>query len=68
MVRRWAIFRVGKEGSIEQVGAQPSRGLAATEALRLADATGATHHIAEQIMSRREAIEQYARAMVMLRS
>jgi hypothetical protein len=60
MVRRWAIFRVADEAFI-QVGAHPSKGLAAMEALRLASCTGATHHIAEQILSRWAAVEQHAR-------
>jgi hypothetical protein len=60
MVRRWAIFRVGEE-FIVQVGARPSKGLAAVEAMTLARATGIPHHIAEQIMSRHAAIEQYGR-------
>ena len=60
MVRRWAIFRVADE-TFMQVGALPSKGLAAMEALRLASSTGASHHIAEQIISRRAAIEQHAR-------
>jgi hypothetical protein len=64
MVRRWAIFRVADETFI-QVGAQPSKGLAAMEALRLASSTGATHHIAEQILSRQAAIEQHVRPPVM---
>ena len=59
MVRRWAIFRVADETFI-QVGAHPSKGLAAMEALRLASSTGATHHIAEQILSRQTAVEQHA--------
>ncbi|KAB2937100.1 MAG: hypothetical protein K8F92_12010 [Hyphomicrobium sp.] len=64
MVRRWAIYRVNGEVFV-QVGAQPSQGLAATEALRMASASGATHHIVEQIISRRAAIEQYARLQAM---
>ena len=60
MVRRWAIFRVGDQ-SFVQVGAHPSKGIAAMEALQLASSTGAAHHIAEQIISRRAAIEQQAR-------
>jgi hypothetical protein len=60
MVRRWAIFRVA-DGTFIQVGAHPSKGLAAMEALRLASCTSATHHIAEQILSRQAAIEQHAR-------
>ena len=60
MVRRWAIFRVADETFI-QVGAHPAKGIAAMEALRLACSTGAAHHIAEQIISRRAAIEQQAR-------
>jgi hypothetical protein len=60
MVRRWAIFRVAEETFV-QVGAHPSKGMAAMEALRLASSTGAAHHIAEQIISRRAAIEQQAR-------
>ncbi len=63
MVRRWAIFRVADETFI-QVGAHPTRGTAAMEALRLASSTGAAHHIAEQIISRRAAIEQHARPIV----
>ena len=66
MVRRWAIFRVAGENFI-QVGAQPSKGLAAMEAVRLANSTGATHHIAEQILSRQAAIEQHARPAALLR-
>lgn len=66
MVRRWAIFRVAGENFI-QVGAQPSKGLAAMEAVRLASSTGATHHIAEQILSRQAAIEQHARPPALLR-
>ena len=31
------------------------------EALRLASCTGATHHIAEQILSRQAAIDQHTR-------
>ena len=64
MVRRWAIFRVAGETFV-QVGAHPSKGTAAMEALRLASSTGAAHHIAEQIMSRRAAIEQHARPTMM---
>jgi len=64
MVRRWAIFRVAGETFV-QVGAHPSKGLAAMEALRLASSTGATHHIAEQILSRQAAIEQHVRPPVM---
>ena len=60
MVRRWAIFRVAEETFL-LVGAHPSKGIAAMEALRLASSTGAAHHIAEQIISRRAAIEQQAR-------
>jgi hypothetical protein len=60
MVRRWAIFRVADETFI-QVAAQPSKGLAAMEALRLASSTGATHHIAEQIAPRRLAVESFGR-------
>lgn len=66
MVRRWAIFRVADETFI-QVGAHPSKGLAAMEALRLASSTGATHHIAEQILSRQAAIEQHARPAALRR-
>jgi hypothetical protein len=62
MVRRWAIFRVAEETFV-QVGAHPSKGMAAMEALRLASSTGAAHHIAEQIISRRAAIELRARAI-----
>ena len=57
MVRRWAIFRLADDSFI-QVGAHPSKGLAAMEALRLASSTGATHHIAEQILSRQAAVEE----------
>lgn len=64
MVRRWAIFRVADE-TFMQVGAQPSKGLAAMEALRLASSTGAAHHIVEQIISRRVAIEQQARPIAL---
>ena len=60
MVRRWAIFRVAEETFL-LVGAHPSKGIAAMEALRLASSTGAAHHIAEQIISRRAAIELRAR-------
>ena len=60
MVRRWAIFRVADE-PFGQVGAHPSKGIATMEALRLASSTGAEHHIAEQIISRRAAIQQHAR-------
>ena len=62
MVRRWAIFRVAEETFV-QVGAHPSKGIAAMEALQLASSTGAAHHIAEQIISRRAAIELRARAI-----
>jgi hypothetical protein len=64
MVRRWAIFRVAGETFV-QVGAHPSKGLAAMEALRLASSTGSTHHIIEQILSRQAAIEQHARPPLM---
>ena len=60
MVRRWAIFRVADETFI-QVGAHPSKGRAAMEALRLASCTGATHHIAEQILSRQAAVDEHTR-------
>ena len=62
MVRRWAIFRVADDVQ-QQVGAHPSKGAAATEAVRLASITGMTHHIVEQITSRRQAIEGYGRAI-----
>jgi hypothetical protein len=64
MVRRWAIFRVAGETFV-QVGAHPSKGRAAMEALTLASSTGATHHIIEQILSRQAAVEQHARPPVM---
>jgi hypothetical protein len=60
MVRRWAIFRIADETFI-QVGAHPSKGLAAMEALRLASCTGAAHHIVEQILSRQAAVDEYTR-------
>ena len=66
MVRRWAIFRVADETFI-QVGAHPSKGLAAMEALRLASGTGMTHHIAEQILSRQAAVDEHARAPALRR-
>jgi 3-hydroxyisobutyrate dehydrogenase-like beta-hydroxyacid dehydrogenase len=66
MVRRWAVYRVAEEHFV-QVGAAPSQGVAAAEALRLASATGATHHVVEQIISRRAAIEQQTRPQVMRR-
>jgi len=43
------------------------KGAAATEAMRLASITGMPHHIVEQITSRRQAIEGYARAMALQR-
>lgn len=66
MVRRWAVYRVD-ETYFLQVGSHPSEGLAAMEALRLASATGATHHIIEQIISRQAAVEQHGRPQVMQR-
>jgi hypothetical protein len=66
MVRRWAIFRVADDLQ-QQVGAHPSKGAAATEAMRLASITGMPHHIVEQITSRRQAIEGYARATALQR-
>lgn len=66
MVRRWAIYRVADEHFV-QVASQPSQGSAAAEALRLASATGATHHVVEQIISRRAAVELQTRPQVMRR-
>jgi hypothetical protein len=63
MVRRWAIFRVDEEFHV-QVGSHPNKGLAAMEALRLADCTGMAHHVAEQIISRHAALEQQIRPLV----
>ena len=62
MIRRWAIFRLTDDLQ-QQVGAHPSKGAAAAEALRLASITGMQHHIVEQITSRRRAIEGYGRAI-----
>lgn len=67
MVRRWAIFRVSDD-RVVQVGSHPARGLAAVEALRMAANTGVPHHIAEQIISRMAALEQYALPAIGLRS
>lgn len=67
MVRRWAIFRVGDD-RVAQVGSHPARGSAAVEALRMAASTGVPHHIAEQIISRAAALEQYALTAIGLRS
>jgi hypothetical protein len=61
MVRRWAIFRVTDDLQ-QQVGAHPSKGAAAAEALRLASITGMPHHIVEQIAPRRFAAAGYGRA------
>jgi hypothetical protein len=66
MVRRWAIFRVADDVQ-QQVAAHPSKGAAATEAMRLASITGMTHHIVEQITSRRFAVEGYGRATALQR-
>ena len=63
MVRRWAIFRVSGDVTV-QVGAQPSKGLAAMEAMRLAGATRIPHHIAEQIISRQACLQQYDRLVL----
>jgi hypothetical protein len=62
MVRRWAIFRVADDLH-QQVGAHPSKGAAAVEAMRLASITGMSHHVVEQITSRRFALESYGRAI-----
>ena len=62
MIRRWAIFRVA-EDLHQQVGAHPSKGAAAVEAMRLASITGMSHHVVEQITSRRLALESYGRAI-----
>jgi hypothetical protein len=67
MVRRWAIFRVGEDFFL-QVGAHPSKGMAAAEALRMASYSGIPHHIAEQIISRHAALEQHARPPIVRRS
>jgi 3-hydroxyisobutyrate dehydrogenase-like beta-hydroxyacid dehydrogenase len=64
MVRRWAIYRVAEEHFM-QVASQPSQGSAAAEALRLASATGAAHHVVEQIISRSAALEMQMRPRMM---
>ena len=61
MIRRWAIFRVADDLQ-QQVGAHPSQGAAAMEAMRLASITRMPHHIVEQIAPRRLAAAGYGRA------